>query len=88
MHSSRMRTVRCSGHLPGGGGVCPGGVSSGGGACHTPPMNRITDRLKASPCRNYVADGNNDLEGLYRNMYFAPDMRKKTVAGGHMSSMT
>ena len=83
-----MRTVRCSGHLPGGGGVCPGGVYFGGVPAVRPPVNRITDRLKALPCRNYVADGNNDLEDLYRNMYFAPDMRKKTVAGGHMSSMT
>ena len=32
MHSSRMRTVRCSNHLVGGGGVvCPGGVCLPGG---------------------------------------------------------
>ena len=51
MHSSRMRTVRCSGRLPGrrGGGVClsgqgmgvsawPGEVSVGlGGVIHPPP---------------------------------------------------
>ena len=24
-----------------------------------PPMNRITDRCKTLPCRNYVADGDN-----------------------------
>ena len=45
MHSSRMRTVRCSGRLMGGGvfaqgvcvcplgDVCPGGVCPGGGEC-------------------------------------------------------
>ena len=43
MHSSRMRTVCCSGHLPGVGGVClgaglsggclPSGVSAQGGVC-------------------------------------------------------
>ena len=47
MHSSRMRTVRCSGRLGGGrclpkGGlpercVCPGG-------CTPPTVNRMTDR--------------------------------------------
>ena len=31
MHSSRMRTVRCSGRLLGQGGVCPGRVSAWGG---------------------------------------------------------
>ena len=32
MHSSRMRTVRCSGRLGGGGaGVCPGGCLTRGG---------------------------------------------------------
>ena len=34
MHSSRMRTVRCSGRILGGGGVggvCAGRVSTGGG---------------------------------------------------------
>ena len=29
MHSSRMRTVRCSSHLLGGGGICAGGVFPG-----------------------------------------------------------
>ena len=76
MHSSRMRTVRCSsrllkGCLPGGlsvRGVCPGvrgGLSRG---ClpkcmlgyTPPPVDRMTDRCKTLPCRNYVADGNND----------------------------
>ena len=41
-HSSRMRTICCSGHLPQVGGVCPGvsarevsarGVSAQGGIC-------------------------------------------------------
>ena len=30
MHSSRVRTVYCSGHLLGGGCVCPGGCLSRG----------------------------------------------------------
>ena len=33
MHSGRMRTVRCSGRLGGGAGVCPGGV-------HPPPRGQ------------------------------------------------
>ena len=40
MHSSRMRTVRCSGCL-GGGGVCPRR-----GVCQTPLVDRMTDRCK------------------------------------------
>ena len=51
MHSSRMRTVRCSGCL-GRGGCVGGGVCLGGaGVClgvytSPPPVNRITDRCK------------------------------------------
>ena len=48
MHSSRMRTVRCSSRLLG--GVCPGGLSAQGGCLpqcmlgHTsPPVDRILD---------------------------------------------
>ena len=41
-----MRTVRCSGHLGGGGeGVCPGVVSAWG-AHPVPPVNKITDKCK------------------------------------------
>ena len=57
MHSSRMRTVRCSGRLGGGGGVLPGSVCPGeclpGGVCQVGcvcpgvGVNRITgDRCK------------------------------------------
>ena len=61
MHSSRMRTARCSGRLPKEGGVCPGwclprggegegvghgGVCPGGGAGRHPPVNRMTYRCK------------------------------------------
>ena len=51
MHSSRMRTVRCSSHLGGGGEiVCPGGcLPAGGWGClgfkegvHFPPVDRQT----------------------------------------------
>ena len=51
MHSSRMCTVRCSGRLLGMSAY--GGGSAQGDLPDTPPVNRIT------PCRNYVADGNN-----------------------------
>ena len=60
MHSSRMRTVRCSSRLAGevclpGGGVCPGGCLTGGylarGMCAPGvsaqggvPVNRMTGR--------------------------------------------
>ena len=49
MHSSRMRTVRCSGCLSGEGGRClPRRVSARDGCLSdTPLVNRITDR-----CRN------------------------------------
>ena len=54
MHSSRMRTVRCSGHLVGGASVCPGGCLPGGGVCPDgvcpegcvhlpPPVEKILD---------------------------------------------
>ena len=56
MHSSRMRTVRSSSRLAGGGclaggclpgGVCPGGVSAPvHSGIHIPLMNRMTDRCK------------------------------------------
>ena len=51
MHSSRMRTVRCSGRLMvGGGGCLPGGGWSVQGGVYpggvSPPVNRITDRCK------------------------------------------
>ena len=74
MHSSRMRTIRCSGRLR---GVClgrclPRGVSAWGclprGVCPggvwqtTAPVNRITDRCKTLPCRNYVVDSKNWLD--------------------------
>ena len=43
MHSSRMRTVRCSGRR----GGLPGGVSAWGGClpgrCTPPPVDRMTD---------------------------------------------
>ena len=48
MHSSRMRTVRCSGRR-GGGGYLPGGISAMGGCLPRqggvshPPVHRITD---------------------------------------------
>ena len=65
MHSSRMLTTRCSGHLLGGGGgylhgsVCPeGGVCLGVSARH-PPWTEWQTGIKTLPCRNYVADGNN-----------------------------
>ena len=58
MHSSRMRTVRCSSRLLGGGvsdqgvsdwgvsaqrAVCPGGVCREGLLPDIPPVNRIAD---------------------------------------------
>ena len=55
MHSIRMHTVHCSGHILGGGCLprrdCMGVSAQGGvclgGVCQTPPpVNRITDRCK------------------------------------------
>ena len=43
MHSSRMRTVRCSGHLLGEGGVCPWDVSARGCLPDPPNADRMTD---------------------------------------------
>ena len=48
MHSSRMRTVRCSSRLGGGclpeGGVCLGGVwTAGVYTSPIPPVDRMTD---------------------------------------------
>ena len=43
MHSSRMRTDRCSGrHCPGMGGLCPeGGLCPGGSPYRPPPGGQI-----------------------------------------------
>ena len=49
MHSSRMRTVCCSGHPCWGEGVS---------ACHTPLWTEWQTRVKTLPYRYYVADGN------------------------------
>ena len=63
MHSSRMRTICCSGRLPW--GVCvsalaglprrrlPRGVSA-----RHPPWTETQTSVKTLLCRNYVADGN------------------------------
>ena len=51
MHSSRMRTVRCSGR-PGGGDVCPGGVYTSSPRGQTPVK---THNLSVTT----VADGSN-----------------------------
>ena len=57
--------------LPGGvclEGVCPGGMP--GGVCQThPPVNRMTERCKTEPCRNYVADGNKEYMIEFRNRF-------------------
>ena len=74
MHSSRMRTVRCTGRRVGGvypsmhwaGCVCVSqhvlgrGVCLSGGVCHTPlpPWAEWQTPVNTLPCRNYVADGN------------------------------
>ena len=64
MHSSRMRTVRCSGRLLGvsaQGGVCLGGVYPGVSARPPTPRTESQTGVKTLPCRNYVADGNYHL---------------------------
>ena len=63
MHSSRMRTVRCSGCpwgcLPRGWGICPGGVCPGWLPATPPPLwTEWQTHVKTLPCRNYIADGN------------------------------
>ena len=52
MHSSRMRTVHCSGRLGGGGsaqgGICLQGVSAWGclpRGCTPPPVDRMTENI-------------------------------------------
>ena len=40
------------------GGCLPGGYIPACIGADTPPVNRMTDRCKTLPCRNYVADGN------------------------------
>ena len=63
MHSSRMRTVRSSSHLLGGGvaargGVCLGVYPSMHWGRHPPhPWTEWQTGVKTLPCRNYVADG-------------------------------
>ena len=61
--------MHCAGGcLPG--GICPGEVSALGvypsmhWDRHLLPVNRMTDRCKTLPCRNYVADGNNSSKTL------------------------
>ena len=51
-------------------GVCPGGV------CQThspPPVDRMTDRCKTLPCRNYVADGKNTIKNCISLLPFYTD---------------
>ena len=63
MHSSRMRTVRCSSRLLGGGGCLPGGVCIT--ACTEADIPLWTEwqtGVKTLPCRNFVADGNYTLD--------------------------
>ena len=65
MHSSRMRTVRCSDHL--GRGVCPAGVGClprGESARPPPVLTESETDVKTLPCRNYIADGNNGINTL------------------------
>ena len=66
MHSSRMRTVLCSGRrgggvCPGAGGicVCPGGVCLGVSGRHPLPWTESQTGVKTLPSRNYIVDGNN-----------------------------
>ena len=74
MHSSRMRTVRCSGRpwfVGGGVSACDGGwclpargvCLPGGCVCpQDPPVDRMTDTCKNITLSNYVADGNKSAE--------------------------
>ena len=75
MHSSRMRTVRCSDRLLGEGvcwgDVCLEGVSARGDVCpaggclpDTPSVNRMTDAYE-----NYVADG---IKKVWEGNVFTP----------------
>ena len=58
MHSSRMRTVCCSGRLLGGGGCLPGGCN--------PPLDKIPDKRfrKHHLSVTTVADGKNYIKTL------------------------
>ena len=73
MNSSRMRSARlltisqhalCRGVSARGvsvqEGVRPGGCLPRG-VCGRPPVNRMKTGVKTSPCRNFVAGGNNSL---------------------------
>ena len=44
--------------------VCPGGVSQHALRQTPPPVNRMADRCKTLPCRNFVADGKMTLASL------------------------
>ena len=59
MHSSRMRTARCSSRLSAGAGCLPGGSAQMHTGMHPPTWTGV----KTLPCRNYVADGKKNTLG-------------------------
>ena len=61
--------------------VCPGGLSQHA-LRQTTPLDRMTDRCKTLPCRNFVADGNkvmkivplpSECEGAFKQLFIKLD---------------
>ena len=89
MHSSKMRTFRCSSRLWGSGRGGVGVCSRGGVSARHPQSTEWHTGVKILPCRNNVTDGNYNLEtfvfrlgeykfisiGLETNMHWMPTYR-------------
>ena len=89
MHSSKMRTVRCSGRLGRGGGVCLGGVSARG--VYTPhTVDRILDThlWKHYLSTTTVADGNYLVSpGSWLNNFHLPSESTSLIISCNSASV-
>ena len=97
MHSSRMRTIRCSA-VGGGGGCIPactgqgvsvrGGVVPGGCLLHTPPLDRMTDACEKITVKNHQKSrcGQIDATLVSRGKTFTLDKNENILFYRHSSS--